>query len=137
MQSFSLKTLKLAHLFMEKLSVLHSYILSTYLFWLPWMFTWRSSMEEDNGMVVMGATMMVFLSPLTVPLCLVFLPIVIFVQLLNTNIFFRLGMSLLFLTLIFLYYVFLFFVSTSIVRYVTRRLKKKIESIQTNLPEQM
>lgn len=94
-------------------------------------------MEEDNGMVVMGATMMVFLSPLTVPLCLVFLPIVIFVQLLNTNIFFRLGMSLLFLTLIFLYYVFLFFVSTSIVRYVTRRLKKKIESIQTNLPEQM
>ena len=127
------KTLKLLHAFMDKFHYLHSYILSSYLFWLPWMFTWEESSRDYNGLVVQLSNLMVLFSPIALPFVMIMFPISFIAETVDTNIFIGIGMCCLF----FLYYAFVLFVSYRIVRHIIRFLKKKVTYSQTTQQTQI
>lgn len=89
-----------------------AYLLSAYLFYLPFIPFWRDSFQEDNGMVVMAATTMVFLSPIVLPFVLGMMGIMLFVGTYEVHPVLALG--IMFLPL--LYYAIVLMVSVLIIR---------------------
>ncbi|MHC4551600.1 MAG: hypothetical protein ACYSUT_02375 [Planctomycetota bacterium] len=117
-----MKTVRVFNLLGDKCWLLWAYILSTYLFFLPWLPFWGQIFEDDNGMVVMAATVMLFLSPLIFPLTLGMMGLSLYVQVAEKNMF--LAVAAFFLPL--LYYAVILAISVLIVRYLNRRVSRWI-----------
>ncbi len=80
-----MKALAILGRMIDKCWFIIAYILSTYLFYLPWLPFWRESFQDDNGVTVMLATVMVFLSPLIFPLILGMMGLVTYMQIAENN----------------------------------------------------
>ena len=108
------------YLALDRLWLLFAYILSTYLFYLPWLPYWKESFHEDNGIIVMAATTMVFLSPLIFPLVLGLMGVSILIQLFESHPF----LALLAMFSPVIYYAFILTISVFIIRMVAERLRR-------------
>jgi hypothetical protein len=100
--------------------LLFGYILSTYLFYLPWLPFWRESFQEDNGIVVMMATVVVFLSPILLPLMIAMMGAMFYLQMYENSQLLALG--LLFVPL--LYYGIILTASIYLIRWIAERFRR-------------
>jgi len=110
---------------LDRYPVFFGYILASYLFWAPWMPFWRSSMEQDPGLVVLIATWMVILSPLVMPFVIAAMGLNLFFQYHQANLPKAIGAMF----LPFAYYALVLTISVLIIRWLSKRLNKPVKSI--------
>ncbi|MHC4184316.1 MAG: hypothetical protein ACYSUC_00310 [Planctomycetota bacterium] len=97
-----------------------AYVLSTYLFYLPWLPSWQSSFQDDTGLIVWFAQLTVLLSPLVFPLAFGMIVLEVYLEVSETYPFLALGVPFLFL----FYYGVVLTVSVFIVRLIAKRLRR-------------